>query len=157
MLVSANRRRTVVVLTVSAALLLAALGWAAAVGRGRPSPAELAAKEFYAAVFRGDCDVADALLTESGRAQVSGGRDGSCADRGGGTGDRVVGARARATGHGWAIVLVETELAGQVSWLPLGLRYEDDGGRWQVARIGPDCRVPADWQPPTRCRRWDWP
>jgi hypothetical protein len=158
-LVSANRRRTVVVLTVSAALLAAAFGWAALVGRDRPSPAELAAREYYTAVLDGDCDLAQALLTRSRRDAIDETDDGACAPDRPRSGGRVTGATTERTGDAWAIVVVraDTEESSRESVLPLGLRYEKSSGRWQVDRISPQC-VDADRSAASgRCERWDWP
>ena len=146
-------------LVVSAALLAGSLAWAAYVGRDRPTPAELAGREFYAAALSGECDIADALLTDDERARTESGAEETCTDESAGPRGTVVGARTRQTGDRWAIVVVQVTLDEQSERreLPLGMRYEADGGRWQVARVGPECLEPVRAHPLSSCSRWDWP
>lgn len=158
-LVATNRRRTVVVLIVSTLTVAVAVLWAALVGRDRPSPAELAAREFYAAVKDGECELAHALLTESRRDAIGVANEDPCTDGAPRPAGRVTSSTTERTGDDWAIVVVRAELdgLGRESVLPLGLRYEKSSGRWQVDIVSPLCVDPDHSAASGDCERWDWP
>ena len=149
--VSANRRKTLVVLAAFVVVLAAASGWAYIAGRDRARPPAVAAAEFIQAIEAGDCDLA-ARLTVPDVREDSGavGQFVRCEDP---SGRRVSRARVVDEHENSAVVVVELADDSE-QYAVVGVTYESATGRWLVSRPSVQCADPLAWRPPAECRRW---